>query len=245
MPNIYTVPVFTLLFIMLLSMYAPATAAFSWKDDFNYQNVSELTNAGRAATNVYLNNGTVSPIEPMVYQHFPQELYDFSFEVRQMIGNLSSFGIRTERHNYTLTSYFLSDDTFGYGFVVDGQTELQLTQFQEYSSAPELYYAFQWHTLTLQKSGNLFNLFVDGTLRGSYTQPDNKPDGLVSVELNGNDTYDYVSVTSLGGPQLYTRIFFIALIILIAVAATSLLFSIADIKRLRRRKRTRSIDRSM
>jgi hypothetical protein len=232
---------------MLLSMYTPAAETFSWEDDFNYQNLSELTNAGWAATSVYLSNGTVLPIEPIVYQHFPQGLYDFSFEVRQMIGNLSSFGIRTERHNYTFTSYFLSGDTFGYGFVVDGLTELQLTQFQEYSSAPELYYAFTWHTLILQKCGNLFNLFVDGTLRGSFTQPDDKPDGLVSVELNGNDTFDYVLVTSLGGPrELYIRIFFIALIILMAVAATSLLFSIAGLKRLRRRKkRTRSVDRSM
>jgi hypothetical protein len=238
MANKYTLPVFTLLFILLLSTCIPAMAGFSWRDDFNYQNISELTNAGWAATNVYLNNGTVSPLEPMVYQHFPQQLYDFSFEVRQMIGNLSSFGIRTERHNYTFTSNLLSDHTFGYDFVVDGETKLHLTQFQGYSSTPELYYAFQWHTLILQKRGNLFDLYADGNPSSSYTQSDNNADGLVSVELSGNDTFDYVSVSSLSGQfDLHIWIFLIVSIILAVPTAAVLLFWLEPIERLRRRKK--------
>lgn len=230
MPNNRILPVFTLLFIMLLPMCMPATAAFSWRDDFNYQNMSELTNAGWAATNVYLNNGTVSPIGSMVYQHFPKQLNDFSFEVRQMIGNLSSFGIRTERHNYTCTSNSLGNGTFGYGFVVDGDPKLQLSQLQEYNSAPEIYYAYQWHTLILQKKGNLFSLYVDGTLRGSYIQSDNNADGLASVELNGYDTFDYVSVSSIDSQsELSTWIFLIVLIILLALAAAALLFWLAHV----------------
>lgn len=233
MPNTYTVPVGTLLFIMLLAMCMPATAVFSWRDDFNYQNVSELTNAGWAVTgSAYLNNGTVSPNESIVYQHFQQQLYDFSFETRQMIGNLSSFGIHTERHTYTFISNFLSDGTFGYGFAVDGETKLELAQFQQYSSAPELYHAFQWHILTLQKRGNLFDLYVDKTLRGSYTQSDNSADGLASVELTGHDTFDYVSVSSLGGKrELGIWIILIVLIILVALATVAWLFLLAHKER--------------
>lgn len=199
---------FVLLSVVLVSVSMPKAFAYDWRDDFSYQNLGQLKDAGWTLENeqlTFVGAGLVdltatdqgSSMISYVFSGYssPSGNSEFSVEIRHFAhdgpgGRHCTMSIFTERHKFSLACSV--ESSVMYDFLVDNQS---ITPTVEDG-------AFGWHTVVFEKKGNTVNWYVDGTAEGSYTEPENTRDGLLSVELQSNSSYDYVSVSGISAPLL-------------------------------------------
>lgn len=232
---------------ILLSAYAPKVYAFGWRDDFNYEDYVfhhndtdyNLTGTGELAKAGWTLMSSYLPVTPFYisvdegvltfqnysainYTSFPAQIYNFSFETG--CRGKVNFAVLTERHEYRVENPSEGE----YLFLVDGHEELS-SSYVNYT---------EWSIIALKKSGNIFSLYVDGTLKGNYIQADNALDGLSAVVLSdgrlGASHYDYVSVSDAPQPPPVEPYILIFLTLLIILGLVVFLFLLAFSSRKRR-----------
>jgi len=182
--------------------YGKVRETVLFRDDFDYETLEELENAGweignEAYTSVgggYVvldNDGAVGT--SITYRNFSSGIYEWKAESKGMwIGR--SYGslhitVQTERHVYS----WWGDGYYPeFVFSRDG---VKIFRFPGY--APELN---EWHTFTLERIGNTFYMYMNGTLQQTYTETDENPSALTDMHINsawiGTTKYDYVSLTT-------------------------------------------------
>jgi hypothetical protein len=229
-----------LLFAVLLSAFTAEASAHEWRDDFNYGTLDELKKAGWTLQNerlISVGGGIVnlaateqesSAIRYVFSGYsFPSGMSDFSVEIRYHVldvadGGSCNFSVVTEMHRY---SFFCSST--GCDFLVDGELKLPIVQNV----------TIDWHTLTLEKSGNLLEWYLDGTLEGNETLSNNFRDGLTGMELRSSSSYDYVSVSEVASaPQSQPLRTMTIFVFLTAVGAAVFLFTLAFSRPKRKKK---------
>jgi hypothetical protein len=210
-----------LLSVVLVSVSMPKAFADDWRDDFSYQTLGQLKDAGWTLENeqlTFVGGGlvdlTATDQKPSMIGYVfsgyssPSGNSEFRVEIRQHVhdgpsGRNCTISILTERHRFSIACSV--ESSVMYDFLVDNQ-----------SSTPTIEDGpFGWHTLVFEKKGNTLNWYVDGTAEGSYTEPEDTRDGLLSVELQSNSSYDYVSVSGIPAPPLQSL--YIVTIVVLAV----------------------------
>lgn len=229
MKKFFALITFILLSVMLVSIFTPKVFAYDWKDDFNYQSVDELKNAGWTVPNEQLisvggglvNLTATDQQSSMISYIFPgysspSGIENFSVEIKHYLlgtpgDRYCNFSILTENHKYSIACS--EEPSIEYDFLVDDQLKMSVVQGA----------TVEWHTLTFEKKGNALNLYFDGTLKGSYTGSDNTRDGLVGVQLDSNSSYDYVSVSQIQ-PAFPVQSLYIVAILVAAVGISTAIF---------------------
>jgi len=201
---------FSIFFIFASQVNAASTVLL--KDDFNYSDLDEMKAVGwtlsgeqgisllPSTLRLELNNTPLLPHPTIYYVNFSSQIYNFAVETKsRWVGGPYSydgnFYIHTQRHQYG----WWGDGGLGhYVFYRDG---IEVLTFGNYE--PRLN---TWTTFTLEKRGNIFNMYQDGLLKNTYIETDNTPSELVGVKLScdGLTTmeYDYISVATRGSENI-------------------------------------------
>ncbi len=176
-------------------------AGFSWKEDFNYQTLSDMQNAGwvvdnpsgtRLESGGVVLDGTGADTVIRYYNHFPTGIYDWSIETRSMwtgVGHSGpGLGIFTEKHQYSM----VADGWYShYAFARDGKT-VTFGSYEEQKNA--------WVTTTMTKQGNTIKLYCNGELIYTYTEQDTSSSQVTGVDRiapwHGVMLYDYYSLSA-------------------------------------------------
>jgi len=182
------------------------TQNFSWRDDFNYNSLAEMQGAGwvlQRQDMITVGNGVVtfdndgSTNGAAAYNSFPAGLSDWSVEastawVGRSYGSLG-VAVTTGANGNPVHSYTWDGDGYYNEFVLyrDGAKVLR---FSGYAGSFNT-----WQVFKIEKTGTTLNLYYNGILENSYTESDNTPTTLLSIQIWGRwlskDSYDYLSIT--------------------------------------------------
>jgi PKD repeat protein len=224
--TIKILPVAILISILILGVFLPTSTIikpihgqqYSWRDDFNYNTLDKMRNAGwelfttdhggpvenfiSVTGDAIILDNDGSTAAHARYRNIPSGIYDWKVEVRGMwIGrSYGSLGVsvKTERHYYE----FSGDGYYPrYKFLRDGNE----VHFEGY--APQLNV---WMTFAIERIGNTIKVYHNGELKNTFSEPDPSSDGLTWVRIASGwlstDKYDYILILQLS--QYYLRVGF-------------------------------------
>jgi len=188
--------------VLSLVMTVQVKAAdFTWREDFNYESLQQMEDAGwqlanpdgtRLDSGTVVLDGTQADTSINYINHFPEGIYDWTLEIKALwLGHGHSqpaIYVGTELHNYGFVA-----DGWGsqYGLYRDGASPITFGSYAEQANV--------WVTLRMEKKANIINMYHDGTLVKSYTEQDTTPSQLTGVSTispwKGDEKYEYYQVS--------------------------------------------------
>jgi hypothetical protein len=184
-------------------MVSAETQTSVWRDEMNYQSLSQLEAGGWTVTHedgvsfsgsAIVLDGTSQDTAIHYSNHFSSGISDWRVEDRSRWTLGSHFGnivtAITNKHSYS----FAADGWYGnYVFYRDGQ-KTSFGSFKESQNA--------WFTLAIEKQGNQINMYYNGEIKSTYTETDASTSQLIGVDAvspwRGGSEYDYFEVWQIG-----------------------------------------------
>ena len=200
-----------LLCVLLISCLFPTvtaddqSASFEWTDDFDYTSLDAMNQTGwtlEGPTRTSLDQGAlvlsgIGQDTVVRYRHFPTGIEDWKAETKSKwtggSGGAACVFVVTGEGTYI---WWLDGWYSQYIFSIGSEKIIQIP-------SPALQMD-QWYVLTMVKTGNTFELYVDGSLITSYVSqtPIGQALGMDNIApWQGVQEYDYFSFQSAPAPN--------------------------------------------